>query len=89
MSFDNLKVAARVNVGLCVMLPSFAQLATFDLLNFKKPSKKVTRTPKRNLILAFRTNTTMLALIQCPTETTQIEPVHHISKLENKLLCNM
>jgi hypothetical protein len=70
------------------MLPSFAQIATLDLLNFiGKPPKNATpsRTSKRNGILAFRTITTMLALIQSPTETTQIESVH-LSKLQRKEL---
>jgi len=66
------------------MLPSFASLATLDLLNLKKkPSIKAKS--DRNGVLAFRTITTMLALIQSPTETTQIEPVH-LSKLQRKEL---
>lgn len=66
------------------MLPSFASLATLDLLKpKKKPSIKAKS--KRNGVLAFRTITTMLALIQSPTETTQIEPVH-LSKLQRKKL---
>ncbi len=69
-----------------VMLLSFTSLATLDLLKFKndrKPSKNANS--KQNGILAFRTITTMLALIQSPTETTQIEPVH-LSKSQCKEL---
>ena len=70
------------------MIHSFASLATNDLLNkFKKPSKKSPNS-ESNLkpgILAFRTITTMLALIQCPTETTKIEPIH-VSKRDRKEL---
>jgi hypothetical protein len=73
------------------MLPSFTSCSTLDLLNldhFKKPSKKSAKSAKSNLkpgILAFRTITTMLALIQCPTETTKIEP-ERISNLDCKKL---
>jgi hypothetical protein len=66
------------------MLPSFASLATLDLLNLKKKSS-IKAKSKRNGVLAFRTITTMLALIQSPIETTQIEPVH-LSKLQRKEL---
>lgn len=56
----------------------------------KKSSKKSANksAPLADLypgILAFRTITTLLALIQCPTESTQIEPVH-ISKPEGNEL---
>ena len=68
------------------MLPSFASLASLDLLNQKKkPSKRLTKSDLKPGILAFRTITTMLALIQCPTETSKIEPVQ-ISKEEIKEL---
>lgn len=70
------------------MIPSFASLAAHDLLNqFKKPSKQSAKSDLKldNSILAFRTITTMLALIQCPTETTTILPVH-ISKPQRKEL---
>lgn len=56
-------------------------LSSFSFTNkFKKPYKKPSNEPtesdlKRSSILAFRTITTMLSLIQCPIETTQIEPV--------------
>jgi hypothetical protein len=70
------------------MLPSFASLASIELLNQrKKPSKKLT-TGKSKLkpgILAFRTITTMLALIRSPTETSKTDPVY-ISKEKRKEL---
>lgn len=66
------------------MLPSFASHITLDLLR-KKPSKKSTKSDLKPGILAFRTITTMLSLIQCPTETTKIEPLH-ISKDDRKEL---
>jgi len=68
------------------MLPSLTSLATLNLLKFKndrKPSKNANS--KQNGVLAFRTITTMLALIQSPTETTQIEPIH-LSKSQCKEL---
>ena len=56
-----------------------------SLSPFKKSSKGSDKSDLDSGILAFRTITTMLALIQCPTETTKIEPVH-ISKSKRKEL---
>jgi hypothetical protein len=50
-----------------------ASLSSFDLL--KMPFKKAESRFKPG-ILAFRTITTMLSLIHCPTETTHIEFVN-------------
>jgi hypothetical protein len=52
---------------------------------FKKPSKKSVNSGLYPGILAFRTITTLLSLIQCPSESTKVEPLH-ISKLERKEL---
>jgi hypothetical protein len=71
----NYNILLILFLGSMAMLPvSFAKIAELDLLKMKSFKKSVKSPLKSNHdgIQAFRTITTMLALIQCPTETTKI-----------------
>jgi hypothetical protein len=72
-----------------MLLQSFARITELDLLKRKKSSRKLAKSPLKSDhdgILAFRTITTMLALIQCPTETTKLGPKNQISNTKRREL---